>query len=58
MEYYWTKPFLNVLKKFYDNVDKTIYSANEAILIKNLCIKQDPRDCNFSNIDELNEIVI
>ena len=57
---YWTtsKPFSTVLKKFYDYVDKNLYSANEVILITDLCIKQDSRDFIFFNIDELNEMVI
>ena len=44
--------------KFYDYVDKKLYSANEAILIRDLCIKQDSRDFSFFNSDELNEMVI
>ena len=55
---YWTKSFSIVLKKFYNYVDKNVYSANEAILIRGLFIKQGSRDFSFSNIDELNEMVI
>ena len=41
------KSFSIVLKKFYDYVDKNVFSANEAILIKDLCMKQDSRDFTF-----------
>ena len=51
----WTKSFSIVLRKFYDYVDK---QANEAILIRNLCIKLDSGDFSFFNIDELNEMVV
>ena len=45
------------LKK-YDYVNKHVYSVNEAMLIRDLCIKLDSRDFIFFSIDELNEIVI
>ena len=51
----WTKSFSFVLRKFYDYLDKHVYSANEAILIRDLCIKLDSGDFSFFNIDELNE---
>ena len=54
----WTKSFSIVLRKLYDYVDKHVYSANEAILIKDLCIKLDSGDFSFFNIDELNEMVV
>ena len=54
----WTKSFLIVLGKFYDYVDKHVYSANEATLIRDLCIKLDSGDFSFFNIDELNEMVV
>ena len=50
--------FQSFLKKFYKYVDKNLYSANEAMLIRDLCIKQDSHDFDFYNIDKLNEIVI
>ena len=50
--------FSIVLKKFYDYVDKHVYSANEATLIRDLCIKLDSGDFSFFNIDELNEMVV
>ena len=50
--------FSIVLKKNYDYVDKHVYSENEAILIRNLCIKLDFGDFIFFNIDELNEMVV
>ena len=46
---YWTKSFSIVLKKLYDYVDKVVYSANEDILFRNLCIKQDSRNFSFFN---------
>ena len=54
----WTKSFSIVLRKFYDYVDKHVYSANEATLIRDLCIKLDSDDFSFFNIDELNEMVV
>ena len=54
---FWTESFSVVLKKFYDYVDKHVYSANEAILIRDLCIKLDSGDFSFFNIDALNEMV-
>ena len=54
----WTKSFSIVLRKFYDYVDKHVYSANEATLIRDLCIKLDSGDFSFFNIDELNEMVV
>ena len=54
----WTKSFSIVLRKFYDYVDTHVYSANEAILIRDLCIKLDSGDFNFFSIDELNEMVV
>ena len=39
-------------------IDKHIYSANEAILIRNLCIKLNSGDFSFFNIDELNKMVV
>ena len=42
----------------YDYVDKHVYSANEATLIRDLCIKLDSGDFSFFNIDELNEMVV
>ena len=54
----WTKSFSIVLRKFYTYVDKHVYSANEAILIRDLCIKLDSGDLSFFNIDELNEMVV
>ena len=55
---YWIKSFSIVLKKCLDYVDKNVYSAYEAILIRDLCVKQDSRDFSFFNIDELNKMVI
>ena len=54
----WTKSFSIVLRKFYDYVDKHVYSANEAILIRDLCIKLDSGDFSLFNINELNEMVV
>ena len=54
----WTKSFSIVLRKFYDYVDKHVFSANEAILIRDLCIKLDSGGFSFFNIDELNEMVV
>ena len=54
----WTKSFSIVLRKFYDYVDKHVYSANEAILIRDLCIQLDSGDFSFFNVDELNEVVV
>ena len=54
----WNKSFSIVLRKFYDYVDKHVYSANEATLIRDLCIKLDSGDFSFFNIDELNEMVV
>ena len=54
----WTKSFSIVLRKFYDYVDKHVYSANEATLVRDLCIKLDSGDFSFFNIDELNEMVV
>ena len=54
----WTKSFSIVLRKFYDYVDKHVYSTNEATLIRDLCIKLDSGDFSFFNIDELNEMVV
>ena len=54
----WSKSFSIVLTKFYDYVDKHVYSANEAILVRDLCIKLDSGDFSFFNIDELNEMVV
>ena len=53
-----SQSFSIVLRKFYDYVNKHVYSANEAILIRDLCIKLDSGDFNFFNIDELNEMVV
>ena len=39
-------------------VEKHVYSANEATLIRDLCIKLDSGDFSFFNIDELNEMVV
>ena len=52
---YWKKSFSIILKKFYDYVDKNKHLANESRLIKDLCIKQDSREFNS---DELNEMVM
>ena len=54
----WTESFSIVLRKFYDYVDKHVYSRNEAILIRDLCIKLDTGDFIFFNIDEFNEMVV
>ena len=54
----WTKSFSFVLRKFYDYVDKHVYSSNEAILIRDLCITLDSGDLIFFNIDELKEMVV
>ena len=54
----WTKSFSIVLRKLYDYVDKHVYSANEATLIRDLFIKLDSGDFRFFNIDELNEMVV
>ena len=54
----WIKSFSIVLRKFYDYVDEHVFSANEAILIRDLCIKLDSGDFSFFNIDELNEMVV
>ena len=54
----WTKSFSIILKKLYDYVDKHVDSANEAILIRDLCIKLDYGDFSFFSIDELNEMVV
>ena len=45
-------------RKFYDYVDKHVYLANEATLIRDLCIKLDSGGFSFFNIDELNEMVV
>ena len=55
---YWIKLLSVVLKKLYDYVDTNVYSANEAIIIIDLCIKQDSRDFSFFNIDKVNKMVI
>ena len=54
----WTKPFSIVRRKFYDYVDKHVFSANEATLIRDLGIKLDSGDFSFFNSDELNEMVV
>ena len=54
----WTKSCSIFLRKFFDYVDKHVYSANEAILIRDLCIKLDSGDSSFFNVDELNELVV
>ena len=54
----WTKSFSIVLRKFYDYVNKHVYSANEAILIRDVCIKLDSGDFSFFNIDQINEKVV
>ena len=54
----WTKSLSIVLRKFYDYVDKHAYSANEANLIRDLCIKVYSGDFSFFKIDELNEMVV
>ena len=46
------------LKKNYDYVDKHVYSANGAMLIRDLCTKLDSRDFIFFSIVEINEMVI
>ena len=53
-----SQSFSIVLRKFYDYVDKHVFSANEATLIRDLCIKLDSGDFSFFNIDELNEMVV
>ena len=54
----WTKSFSIFFRKSDDYVDKHVYSANEAILIRDLCIKLDSGNFIFFNIDELNEMVV
>ena len=54
----WIKSFSIVLRTVYDYVDKHVFSANEATLIRDLCIKLDSGDFSFFNIDEFNEMVI
>ena len=49
----WTKSFSIVLRKIYDYVVKHVYSANEAILIRDLCVKLDSGDYNFSALMSL-----
>ena len=48
---------LNQFQMFFENfcdyLDKYVYAANEAMLIRDLCIKQDSGDFSFLNIDEL-----
>ena len=44
--------------KNYDYLDANVYSANKAVIIRDLCIKLDSGDFIFFNIDELNEMVI
>ena len=46
----WTKSFSIVLRKLYDHVDKHVCSANEAILVGDLCIKLDSCDFSFSTL--------
>ena len=46
----WTKSFSIVLKNF---ADENVYSANIAILIKDLCIKKILVISGCFNIDEL-----
>ena len=53
-----TKSFSIVLRKFYDYVNKYVYSANEATLIRDVCIKLDSGDFSFFNIDKINEKVV
>ena len=55
---YWKQPLSVVLKKYYDYVDKNVYSLSESILIRELCMKQDSRDFSLFNDDELNQMVI
>ena len=47
---YWTKSLTIVLKKFHDFVDKNVYVANEATLIRNLGIKKYSGDFIFFSI--------
>ena len=55
----WTKSFSIVLRKFYDYVQVYINMyIQQAILIRDLCIKLDSGDFSFFNIDELNETVV
>ena len=46
------------LKKFDDYLDKNVFSANEVIVIRALCIKLDSGELSFFNINELNEMII
>ena len=59
--YNWYTTFFfltNTISYFFYFVDKHVYSANEATLIIDLCIKLDSGDFSFFNIDELNEMVV
>ena len=46
----WTKSFSIVLRKLYDYVDKHVFSANEATLVRELCIRI--KNNNKNNLHE------
>ena len=65
---FWVSSSMNISKLFvyvlffYEHIKTVcicfVYSANEAIIIRDLCIKLDSGDFSFFNIDELNEMVV